>query len=197
MSTTGIVVLLFAFTIGVLLVLLYNHLVTLKNRFLNGFSQIDVQLQRRYELIPNLVETAKAYMDHESETLTVVTEARNAAYQSCSAAKNDREDASLINALASADGALNQAMGRFNMVMENYPDFKADEQMFSLMEELTSTENRVSFARQAYSDAVMSYNTAIEKFPVVFVARLFAFKEAGLFEVEDKIVRKAVNVSFA
>ncbi len=195
--STGVIVLLFALALGVLLVLVYNRLVTLKNRFLNGFSQIDVQLQRRYELIPNLVETAKAYMAHESDTLTAVTEARNTASQSCSAAKKNTEDASLINALASADGALTQAMGRFNMVMENYPDLKADEQMLSLMEELTSTENRVSFARQAYSDAVMVYNTAIEKFPAVIVARLFAFKEAGLFEVEDKTVRQAVKVSFA
>jgi len=195
--STGVIVLLFALALGVLLALVYNRLVTLKNRFLNGFSQIDVQLQRRYELIPNLVETAKAYMAHESDTLTAVTEARNTASQSCSAAKKNTEDASLINALASADGALTQAMGRFNMVMENYPDLKADEQMLSLMEELTSTENRVSFARQAYSDAVMVYNTAIEKFPAVIVARLFAFKEAGLFEVEDKTVRQAVKVSFA
>ena len=175
----------------------YNRLVTLKNRFLNGFSQIDVQLQRRYELIPNLVETAKAYLKHENETLTAVTEARNAASKSCEAASADPSDAGLVGALAAAEGRLGNAMGRLNLVMENYPDLKADTQMLALQEELTSTENRVAFARQAYSDSVMQYNTAREQFPAVLVAAAFSFKEADLFEIAEPAVRQAVKVSFA
>jgi len=175
----------------------YNRLITLKNRFLNGFSQIDVQLQRRYELIPNLVETAKAYMKHENETLTAVTEARNAASKSCEAASADPADAGLVGALAAAEGRLGSAMGRLNLVMENYPELKADTQMLALQEELTSTENRVAFARQAYSDSVMQFNTAREQFPAVLVAAAFSFREADLFEIAEPAMRQAVKVSFA
>lgn len=175
----------------------YNRLITLKNRFLNSFSQIDVQLQRRYELIPNLVEVAKTYMKHESETLVAVTEARNMASKSCEAAAGDPGDASLVSALAAAEGTLGKAMGRFNVVMESYPELKADTQMLELQEELTSTENRVAFARQAYSDSVMQYNIAREQFPAVLVAALFSFKEADMFEIAEPAMKQAVKVSFA
>lgn len=181
----------------VAIILIYNKLITLRNRFLNGFSQIEVQLQRRYELIPNLVETASAYMKHENETLMAVTQARNNAAERCTEAAKDPQDASLVGALASAEGMLTNAMGRLNVVMENYPDLKADAQMRDLAEELASTENRVAFSRQAYSDAVMTYNTAREQFPAVLVASAFAFKEADLFEAEDPAMRQPVKVSFA
>lgn len=194
---TGMLSLLIAVAIGIAAVLIYNRLISLRNRTLNGFSQIEVQLQRRYELIPNLVETAKAYMEHERETLMAVTEARNTASAKCEAAAKDPQNASLVGALASADGALTQAMGRLNVVMENYPDLKADAQMRDLHEELASTENRVAYARQAYSDSVMTYNTAREQFPAVLVANACSFKEAELFEAEDPAMRQAVKVSFA
>jgi len=193
----GLVSLVMAVAIGIAAVLIYNRLIALRNRSLNGFSQIEVQLQRRYELIPNLVATASAYMKHEADTLTAVTEARNTASAKCDAAAKDPQDASLVNALASADGALTNAMGRLNVVMENYPDLKADAQMRDLAEELASTENRVAYARQAYSDAVMEYNTAREQFPAVVVANACSFKEADLFEAEAPAMRQAVNVSFA
>lgn len=178
-------------------VVIYNRLISLRNRALNGFSQIEVQLQRRYELIPNLVNTAKGYMAHEADTLTAVTRARNHASDKCEAAAKHPDDASLVGALASADSALTGAMGRFNMVMENYPDLKADAQMRDLGEELASTENRVAYARQAYSDSVMLYNTSRGQFPAVLVANLCSFKEADLFQVEDPVMKQAVKVSFA
>ena len=177
-------------------VLLYNRLVALRNRFLNSFSQIEVQLQRRYELVPNLVEVAKAYMKHENQTLLAVTEARNEASQRCAAAADNPQDASLVGALASADNSLSSALGRFNMVMESYPELKADGQMLQLQEELTSTENRVAFARQAYSDSVMQYNTAREQFPAIIIANSLSFKEADLFEVGEPAMKQAVRVSF-
>ena len=195
--SAGFIVLLIAVAVAIAAVLIYNRLVSLRNRFLNSFSQIEVQLQRRYELIPNLVETAKAYMSHENETLVAVTNARNAAAESCQAASRDPQDASLVGALASAEGVLGNAMGRLNVVMENYPELKADSQMLALQEELTSTENRVAFSRQAYSDAVMQYNTAREQFPAVLVAVSCAFKEADLFEAEDPAMKAPVRVSFA
>jgi len=183
--------------LAVACIVLYNRLISLRNRFLNAFSQIEVQLQRRYELIPNLVETATAYMRHESDTLTAVTQARNAAAESCSKASKDPADPSLIGALASAEKTLNGAMGKFNMVIENYPELRADAQMRDLHEELTSTENRVSFARQAYSDAVMRYNTAREHFPTVLLANVFAFRNGDLFEVTEEQVKQPVRVSFS
>lgn len=196
MSTTFLVLITLG-VVGIGGVILYNRLISLRNRFLNAFSQIEVQLQRRYELIPNLVETASAYMQHESDTLTAVTNARNAASDSCSKAARDPSDSSLVGALASAEKTLNGAMGKFNMVMENYPELKADAQMRDLHEELTSTENRVAFARQAYSDAVMQYNTAREQFPTVMVAGVFSFKNGDLFEIPDEEMKKAVKVSFS
>lgn len=193
----GTLFLILAVAVAALVVLIYNRLITLRNRFLNGFSQIEVQLQRRYELIPNLVETASAYMKHEAETLTAVTLTRNTAQQRCADAAKAPDDAGAISSLAAAEGALDSALGRFNMVMENYPDLKADAQMIALHEELASTENRVSFARQSYSDSVMEYNIAREQFPAVLIAKAFSFKEADLFEVDEPRVREKLNVSFA
>ncbi|MBX2836279.1 MAG: LemA family protein [Gammaproteobacteria bacterium] len=178
-------------------VLIYNKLITLRNRFKNSFSQIDVQLQRRYELIPNLVEIAKAYMDHENQTLLAVTEARNGAKQACDSAAEYPENSTLVDALAKAEGRLTNAMGKLSLVMEDYPELKADERMADLHEELTTTENRVGFARQSYSDSVMRYNTAREQFPAVIVANLCAFREANLFEMANEDMAKPINVSFA
>ncbi len=193
----GLIVLLVVLAVGVAAVLIYNRLISLRNRSHNGFSQIEVQLQRRYELIPNLVAIASAYMEHEEQTLTAVTLARNNASDKCDAASQNPRDPTLVSALASADSALTNAMGRMNMVIENYPEIKADAQMRELHEELSSTENRVAYARQAYSDAVMEYNTAREQFPAVVVANACSFKEAELFEAQDPEMRQAVKVSFA
>ncbi len=195
MSTSTILLIILGVA-GFIGVILYNRLIGLRNRFLNAFSQIEVQLQRRYELIPNLVETASAYMKHESDTLTAVTQARNTASESCSKAARDPSDSSLMGALASAEKTLNSAMGKFNMVMEDYPELKADSQMRDLHEELTSTENRVAFSRQAYSDAVMSYNIAREQFPAIMIAGILGFKRGDLFEIPDEEMKKAVKVSF-
>lgn len=193
----GIVVFILAIVLLVYLVLMYNRLISLKNQFLNAFSQIDVQLQRRYELIPNLVEIAAKYLKHERETLLGVTEARNEASRRCAEAAANPQDASLVGALAKAESNLSSAMGKLNMVMEAYPDLKADTRMADLHEELASTENRVAFSRQAYSDAVMKYNTEREQFPTVFVAAAFSFKEADLFEVSNPEMHQAIKVSFA
>jgi LemA protein len=191
---------------GVLLVLLilplvfgvgiYNRLVGLRNRFKNAFSQIDVQLRRRYDLIPNLVETAKAYMSHERETLEAVIAARNQAVSAEKRAMGDPSDASAMGALAGAEGLLGGAMGRLFAVMESYPDLKANQNMMQLTEELTTTENKVAFARQAYNDAVMTYNTAREQFPGSVVAGMFNFPAAQPFEIEDEQARQAPKVSF-
>lgn len=195
--STGMVGLLIVLAVVVATVMIYNRLVTLRNRFLNGFSQIDVQLQRRYELIPNLVETASAYMKHERETLMAVTNARNIASERCQAASKNPQDASLLNALTSAESSLTGAMGRLSVVMESYPDLKADAHMRELHEELASTENRIAYARQAYSDAVMDYNTAREQFPAVLVSNACSFKEADLFETETPAMKQVVKVIFA
>lgn len=177
-------------------VLIYNRLITHKNRFKNAFSQIDVQLQRRYELIPNLVEVAKKYISHENETLTAVVEARNQASRACEQASANPEDSGLVGALAKAEQTLGNALGKFNVVMEDYPELKADESLRDLHDELTTTENRVGFARQAYSDAVMKYNIEREQFPAVIVANACNFKEADLFEAANDAVHEPINVSF-
>jgi LemA protein len=177
---------------------IYNKLVTLKNRFKNAFSQIEVQLKRRYDLIPNLVETAKGYMDHERDTLEAVIAARNRAADGLAAAAQDPGNADAIKQLASAEGALGGALGRMNIVMEAYPDLKANENMMQLSEELTSTENRVSFARQAYNDQVTDYNTYKQTFPPVMFAGMFGHVgDAALLEFEDsEAMQEAPKVSF-
>ncbi|MFQ5582301.1 MAG: LemA family protein [Mariprofundaceae bacterium] len=177
-------------------ILIYNRFVKLRNRFMNAFSQIDVQMKRRYDLIPNLVETAKAYLKHEKETLQNVIEARNQALSAMKRASAHPEDASAVKALMGAEAALGGAMLSLNAVMENYPDLKADQTMAQLSEELTSTENKVSFARQSYNDEVMIYNTQRETFPDVLFAGVFGFKEAALFEITRPEEKEAVRVSF-
>ncbi len=177
---------------------IFNQLVKLKNRFQNAFAQIEVQLKRRYDLIPNLVETAKAYMSHERETLEAVISARNAAMAGLKVAANNPGDPGAISQLAGAEGALQSAMGRLNMVMEAYPDLKANQNMMQLSEELTSTENRVAFARHAFNDGVTEYNTYKQSFPPVLVAASFGHaKDAALLEFEDsKLIQAAPKVSF-
>lgn len=192
-----IVILVLAVLLIIFFVGSYNRLITLRNRFKNAFAQIDVQLQRRHDLIPNLVETAKAYMKHERETLEAVISARNQAVAAQKAAAANPADASAIRNLAGAEGALTGVLGRLFAVMEAYPNLKADQNMRQLSEELTSTENRVAFARQAYNDAVMTYNTAREVFPTVIVANMFGFSPAQLFEIENPAQRAAPKVSFS
>jgi LemA protein len=179
------------FVIGV-----YNRLIALRNRYKNAFSQIDVQLKRRYDLIPNLVETVKGYMKHESETLEAVIQARNAAARAGSTAAASPGDPSAMSGLAAAETQLNGALGRLFAVAEAYPDLKANQNMLALQEELSSTENKIAFARQAYNDSVMTYNTRRETFPDVVVANFLNFTEAKLFEVESEKERAAPRVSF-
>jgi LemA protein len=186
-----------AIVILLLILGIYNRLVTLRNRFKNAFSQIDVQLKRRYDLIPNLVETAKGYMKHERETLEAVINARKQAAAAGAKAAQNPGDAGNIQALAGAETALTGTMSRFFALMESYPDLKANENMRVLMEELTSTENKVAFSRQAYNDAVTTYNTKRETFPAVMVAGAMGFKEAQLFEVESPAERAAPKVAFS
>ena len=175
---------------------MYNSLVTLRNRFKNAFAQIDVQLKRRYDLIPNLVETAKGYMKHERETLDAVISARSQAMTVNVDAAANPANAQAMQSLMGAEGALTGAMGKLMMVMEAYPDLKADTQMTAVMEELSSTENKIAFSRQAYNDAVTVYNTKREMFPSSIVAGMFNFAQAMLFEVTSSEEREAVKVSF-
>jgi len=178
------------------LIAIFNKLVSLKNRFKNAFSQIDVQLQRRYDLIPNLVETAKTYMAHEKDTLERVIQARNQAVSAQQAASKHPEDGDAVKSLNQAESMLSGSLANFFALSENYPDLKANETMSQLMEELTSTENKVGFSRQAFNDAVMDYNTYQEQFPNNFVAGFGTFKPATLLELEDTEAKKAVKVSF-
>src|SRR3954453_17966487 len=175
---------------------IYNGLVTLRNRFKNAFAQIDVQLKRRYDLIPNLVETAKAYMAHERGTLEAVITARNAAATANPRAAANPGDASAMKELSGAESALSGVMGRLFALAENYPDLKANTTMMTLMEELTSPENKVSFARQAYNDAVMAYNTRREVFPTNLIAGPFNFGPAELFVIDKPEQKDAPKVSF-
>lgn len=175
----------------------YNNLVSFRNRFKNGFAQIDVQLKRRYDLIPNLVEVAKGYMKHERETLEAVIAARNQAVTANAKAAVDPSDAAAVHQLSNAEGALASSLGKLFALSEAYPDLKANENMLQLTEELTSTENKISFARQAYNDSVMQYNTACEQFPGNIFAGMFGFKLAELLQsTEAPEERKAVKVSF-
>ena len=178
------------------LVGVYNRLVRLRNRFKNAFAQIDVQLKRRYDLIPNLVETAKGYMKHERETLDAVIKARNQAASAGKAAAANPGDPEAMRGLMGAEAALTGTMGRLFALAEAYPDLKANQNMMQVSEELTSTENKVAFSRQAYNDAVMTYNTACETFPSVLVAARFGFRQVSLFEVEEAAERAAPKVSF-
>ncbi len=192
--------------LGVLLVVLvvlglwvmgiYNALVALRNRFKNAFAQIDVQLKRRYDLIPNLVETAKGYMKHESSTLEAVIKARNIALAASQSAAANPADANAMKSLGAAESGLGGALSRLMVVSEQYPDLKANQNMMQLTEELTSTENKVSFARQAYNDSVMGYNTTRETFPNVIFAGMFGFLPAELFKIDDPTERNAPKVSF-
>lgn len=177
---------------------IYNGLVTARNAFKNAFAQIDVQLQRRFDLIPNLVETAKGYLSHERQTLEAVVAARGAALGGLEAAKANPGDPAAMAELAQTQGALNGALGRLLAVVEAYPDLKANQNMMQLTEELTSTENRVAFARQAYNDAVMAYNNKREVFPSNVVAGMFKFEPAALLDIpEDRAeVREAPKVQF-
>ena len=178
------------------IVFIYNRLVSLRNQFKNGFAQIDVQLQRRHDLIPNLVEAAKAYLSHERNTLTEVMEARNNAVSAQKDAAGDPADGGKIQRLGSAENMLSKALANFYAVAENYPELKANETIQQLMEELSSTENRVSFARQAYNDGVMSYNIFREQFPNNIVAGFFAFKPSSQLELESPEARQAPKVAF-
>jgi len=175
---------------------IYNRLVALRNRFKNAFAQIDVQLKRRYDLIPNLVETAKAYLKHERETLEAVIKARNQAQQTERQAAQDPGDPDAMKRLMQAEQGLSGALGRLFALSENYPDLKANQNMMQLTEELSSTENKIAFARQSFNDSVMNYNTGREKFPNILFANMFGFKEAQLFEIETAEERQAPKVSF-
>lgn len=193
---TTIVLLVLLAGIAFYAVGIYNGLITARNAFKNAFSQIDVQLQRRYDLIPNLVETAKAYLSHERQTLEAVIQARNQAQAAARTAAGKPEDGAAIAALSSAEGALAGTLGRFFALAEAYPDLKANTTMQQLMEELTSTENKVAFARQFFNDAVMSYNNQREQFPNVLIAGPFGFQHALQLELQNAEAREAVKVKF-
>ncbi|MFW2387013.1 MAG: LemA family protein [Polyangiales bacterium] len=186
-----LVVALVAWFVGI-----YNGLVNLRNRFRNAFAQIDVQLKRRHDLIPNLVETAKAFLAHERETLEAVITARNSAQGALSRAAENPGDASAMKGLASAEAGLSGVLGRLFALSEAYPDLKSDQTMMQLSEELSTTENKISFARQAYNDAVMRYNNKCEMLPSNIVASTFGFARAEFFEVEDEAERAPVKVQF-
>jgi len=186
-----IVVAIVFFFVGI-----YNGLVTARNGYKNSFAQIDVQLQRRYDLIPNLVATAKGYMKHERETLEAVIAARGAAVSGLAAAKANPGDPAAMHQLTGAENQLTQTLGRLFAVAESYPDLKANQNMMQVSEELTSTENKVAFARQAYNDSVMFYNNKREVFPNSFIANMYNFAPATPLELEAPEARKAVKVSF-
>ncbi|MBX3749615.1 MAG: LemA family protein [Opitutaceae bacterium] len=187
----AIVIVLALWIVGI-----YNSLVALRNRFKNAFAQIDVQLKRRYDLIPNLVEVAKGYLKHERETLEAVIKARNIALAASQSAAANPADANAIRGLLGAEAGLGGALSRLMVVAEQYPDLKANQNMKQLTEELTSTENKVAFARQAYNDSVMTYNTTRETFPNVVFAGMFGFLPAELFKVDDPAERNAPQVKF-
>jgi len=196
--TIGIIVVVavIALLLVVFVVGIYNSLVTSRNRYRNAFSQIDVQLKRRNDLIPNLVETAKGYIKHERETLEAVIQARNVAASAIQQAAKSPGERQAMASLGSAEGQLAGAMGRLFAVFEAYPDLKANQNMLALQEELTSTENKIAFSRQAYNDSVMHYNNQRETFPNVLLAGMFNFQEANLFEIEKPEEREVPKVKF-
>ncbi len=196
---TGLVVVIVLIGLVVVVAVgIYNRLVALRNRYKNAYSQIDVQLKRRYDLIPNLVETAKGYMSHERETLDAVIRARSAAMNAASKAAQNPGDPRAMQELAGAESGLGAVLGRLFALSESYPDLKANQTMMQLMEELTSTENKIAFSRQAFNDAIQSYNTARETFPAVLLAGVFGFQPADLLQsTESEEERKAPKVSFS
>ena len=198
MSITMIVVLALIAAVFLYAIAIYNQLVSLRNRYQNAFAQIEVQLKRRYDLIPNLVETAKAYMGHERETLEAVIAARNSAANGLAAAAANPGNASAMTDLAGKEGALGAALGRLNVVMEAYPDLKANQNMMQVSEELTSTENKVAFARQSFNDQVMMYNTYKQSFPPVVFAGMFGHsQDASLLQFADsEQIQEAPKVAF-
>lgn len=185
------VIILVAWSVGI-----YNKLVSLRNRFKNAFAQIDVQLKRRYDLIPNLVEIAKSYMKHERETLEAVIQARNQAQQAEKKAAQQPDDPQAMQNLMGAEQTLTGSLGKLFALSENYPDLKANQNMMQLSEELSSTENKIAFARQSFNDSVMTYNTYREKFPNMIFANAFGFKHAQQFVIETEAEREAPKVSF-
>ena len=192
----GVIVLLLIIGLVLVFVSTYNRLVTARNAFRNAFAQIDVQLTRRYDLIPNLVEIAKVYITHERETLEAVIRARNSAYEGLKAAAADPANASAVQQLAGADQQLGGTLGRLMAVAEAYPDLAANQAMVQLSEDLVSTENKVAFARQAYNDSVITYNNTLETFPSNVVANLFGFQAAQPMSIAKLEAREAPKVSF-
>ena len=187
----AIIVALILYVIGI-----YNSLVNLRNRVKNAFAQIDVQLTRRYDLIPNLIETVKGYMKHERETLDAVISARNAAISNLEAAKEDPSNADAIKKLGATEGLLDGALGRLFALSEAYPDLKANQNMMQLQEELASTENKVAFSRQAFNDSVLSYNNKVENFPNNFIADMFRFELASFLDIQSEEKREVPSVTF-
>jgi len=194
----GIGTIFWVVVLGVVIyaIVIYNGLIKARNQFKNAFAQIDVQLQRRYDLIPNLVESTKAYLSHERQTLEAVIQARNQAQAAARAAAAKPEDGAAIGALGAAEGVLTGALGRFFALAEAYPDLKANQTIQQLMEELSSTENKVAFSRQFFNDSVMSYNNQREQFPNNFIAGPLNFQPAGLLEIQKVEAREAVQVKF-